>query len=228
MPISGNALLAGAWRIVRARRRLFISLVVGCVAAALLPDSMNRPTRANVAWDSGVVVYLLMAAFLFITEPSDRIAENAVAQEEGEWTIFWITVAGVSFSFVAIVNEFADMKDLAPGLRSEHVALVAVTLLVSWLMTHTTFAFRYAHEYYEADTGGIGIAGGLEFPGEKRPDYLDFMYFSLVIGMTFQVSDVQITSRQFRRLAAVQGFLSFLFNTIIVALTVNLAAGLLS
>jgi uncharacterized membrane protein len=102
-----------------------------------------------------------------------------------------------------------------------------VTLFVSWLMTHTTFAFRYAHEYYQIDPGAAGIAGGLEFPGEKRPDYLDFMYFSLVLGMTFQVSDVQITARKFRRLAAVHGLLSFLFNTIILALTVNLAAGLL-
>ncbi len=101
-----------------------------------------------------------------------------------------------------------------------------MTLLVSWLMTHTTFAFRYAHEYYDVDPG-TGIVGGLEFPSEKRPDYLDFMYFSLVLGMTFQVSDVQITSRKFRRLAAVHGLLSFLYNTIILALTVNLAAGLL-
>ena len=74
---------------------------------------------------------------------------------------------------------------------------------------------------------GSGIAGGLEFPSEKRPDYLDFMYFSLVLGMTFQVSDVQITARKFRRLAAAHGLLSFLFNTIILALTVNIAAGLL-
>jgi len=94
-------------------------------------------------------------------------------------------------------------------------------------MTHTSFAFRYAHEYYQVDPGGTGIAGGLDFPGEKRPDYLDFMYFSLVLGMTFQVSDVGITARKLRRLATVQGLLSFLFNTIILALSVNIAAGLL-
>ncbi len=79
----------------------------------------------------------------------------------------------------------------------------------------------------EVDPGGVGIVGGLEFPGERRPDYLDFMYFALVLGMTFQVSDVQITSRKFRRLAAVHGLLSFLYNTIILALTLNIAAGLL-
>ncbi len=155
------------------------------------------------------------------------MAADAAAQEEGEWTIFWLTVAAVTFSFAAILGEFADTKDMPPAQRNLHVILVAVTLFVSWLMTHTSFAFRYAHEFYEIDPAGAGIAGGLEFPGEKRPDYLDFLYFSLVLGMTFQVSDVQITARKFRRLAAVHGLLSFLFNTIILALTVNIAAGLL-
>jgi len=98
------------------------------------------------------------------------MAEDAVAQEEGEWTIFWLTLAAVAFSFAAIISEFAGMKEMLPAQRNLRVILVAVTLFVSWLMTHATFAFRYAHEYYEIDPGGTGIAGGLEFPGEKRPD----------------------------------------------------------
>ena len=126
-----------------------------------------------------------------------------------------------------MISEFANISKDAPALqRNLHVLLVAVTLFVSWLMTQTTFAFRYAHEYYELrdDTGGH--CEGLDFPGERHPDYLDFLYFSLVLGMTFQVSDVQITARKFRRMAAAHGLLSFLFNTIILALTVNIAAGL--
>ena len=134
----------------------------------------------------------------------------------------------MTFSFVAIIGEFADTRRTCRRRSATCTSiLVAVTLFVSWLMTHTTFAFRYAHEYYEVDDGAAGICGGLEFPGEKRPDYLDFLYFSLVLGMTFQVSDVQITARKFRRLAAAHGLLSFLFNTIILALTVNIAAGML-
>jgi uncharacterized membrane protein len=104
---------------------------------------------------------------------------------------------------------------------------VAFTLLASWLMMQASFALRYAHEYYSRSPGRPDIDGGLSFPSEDHPDYMDFMYFALVLGMTFQVSDVQITSRKLRRLAALHGLLSFLFNTIIVALTVNLAAGLL-
>ncbi len=216
-----------SWRIVRGRPRLLIGLLCGLAAAPLMPGDVSGTTRAILAWVFGVIVFLVLSAFLFSTERLNRMAEDAAAQEEGEWTVFWLTVAAVTFSFVAIIDEFAGMKELPPAQRNLHVILVAVTLLVSWLMTHTTFAFRYAHEYYEVDPGSVGIVGGLEFPGEKRPDYFDFLYFALVLGMTFQVSDVQITARKFRRLAAAHGLLSFLYNTIILALTVNIAAGML-
>jgi uncharacterized membrane protein len=214
------------WRVVRGRPRLIAGILCGAVAAPLLSGHVDGTTRAVLTWDIGVIVFLVLSAFLFSTERLDHMAEDAAAQEEGEWTVFWLTVAAITFSFVAVIDEFTGMKDLPPAERDMHVIMVAVTLLVSWLMTHTTFAFRYAHEYYEVDDGA-GIVGGLEFPSERRPDYLDFMYFALVLGMTFQVSDVQITARKFRRLAAAHGLLSFLYNTIILALTVNLAAGLL-
>ena len=154
-------------------------------------------------------------------------SRDAAAQEEGEWTIFWSTVAVVAISLAVIISEFANTNNMPRAQRNLHVILWSRgTLFVSWLIAlSTSFAFRYAHEFYETDPSGTDITRGLEFPGEKRPDYLDFMYFSLVLGMTFQVSDVQITARKFRRLAAVHGLLSFLFNTIILALTVNIAAG---
>jgi uncharacterized membrane protein len=86
---------------------------------------------------------------------------------------------------------------------------------------------RYAHEYYTR-TDGTKIDDGLQFPSEDRPDYWDFVYFAVVLGMTFQVSDVQITSRKLRRLATLHGFLGFVFNTVIIAVTVNIASGFLS
>ena len=97
------------------------------------------------------------------------MAEDAAAQEEGEWTIFWLTVAVVTFSFVAIISEFANIsKDMPPHQRSQHVVLVAVTLFVSWLMTHTTFAFRYAHEFYEVDDDSTtGSAAAWNFPARS-------------------------------------------------------------
>jgi uncharacterized membrane protein len=214
-------------RFVAGRPRLFVGLLCGLLAFPLLPHGMTNETRAICAWDVGAIVFLGLSGVLFCTEPPGCMRANAAAQEEGEWTIFWITVAIVAVSFAAIVGEFSGTKDLPAGRRSLHVGLVALTLFVSWLMTQVTFGFRYAHEYYATSPGRAEVDGGLQFPGEPRPDYLDFLYFSLVLGMTFQVSDVQITSRKLRRLAAVHGLLGFLFNTVIIALTVNIAAGLL-
>ena len=214
-------------RIILVRRLLFTALVAGLLTVPFLPDSLTRTARAILAWDFGLLVYLGLAAWRFTRELDSRMEADAAAQQEGEWTIFCLTVAAVLFSFVAILGEFADTKAMPPGQKSLHIGLVAATLFLSWLMTHTTFALRYAHEFYAKDNGGPGIDGGLEFPRQDRPDYLDFLYFSLVLGMTFQVSDVQITSRKLRRVATVHGLLSFLFNTIILALTVNIAAGLL-
>jgi uncharacterized membrane protein len=100
-------------------------------------------------------------------------------------------------------------------------------MLLSWIMVHTVFTFHYAHMYYDVpDEGSSKISGGLDFPGEKEPDYIDFAYFSFVIGCTFQVSDVEISSRKIRRMALLHGLLSFGLNTFVVALTINLIAGL--
>lgn len=215
-----------AWRAVRSRPRLIAGAAAGLVSLPVLPGAWLASTRGLVAWDVGVLSFLGLSAQLFATAAPSQMPAAAEAQEEGEWTIFAMTLAVVSVSFAAVGTQFAAIKDDA-GQRGWYVALIAVTLLVSWLMTHVTFAFRYAHEYYADDEGGPEIDRGLEFPGENEPDYWDFLYFALVLGMTFQVSDVPITSRKLRRVATVHGLLSFLFNTVIVALTVNLAAPLM-
>ena len=211
-------------RAVAARPRLFTAALIGAVIGAALPSGMHGLTRALFGWDGFCLAFLLLSAHMFSVPRPGGIAADAERQEEGEWTIFWITVGGVIASFAAIIGEFSATKDVSAGTRA---AVVAATLLLSWLMTHTLFALRYAHEYYE-QTGETGeVARGLDFPDDVAPDYWDFFYFSLVLGMTFQVSDVQITSRKLRRLAAAHGLLGFLFNTVILALSVNIGAGLL-
>ena len=213
-------------RLVAGRPRLTVGLLCGIAAELLLPVQLAARTRGIVAWDIGVTVFLALTAVQFLSEHLARMPEDAARQQEGEWTIFALTVAGTVASFAAIIGEFSNGKDLPAAQQGMHVALVAYTLFASWLMTHTTFALRYAHEFYTASKGK-DPDGGLDFPDEKRPDYLDFFYFALVLGMTFQVSDVQITSRKLRRLATVHGLLGFLFNTVILALSVNIAASLL-
>ena len=220
--------MGSVWRAIRCRPRLFAGLIVMLLVWPLLPAALPSTTRGIVAWDIGVVVFLLLSAQVFVTDTPSEMPAAAEAQQEGEWTIFWLTLAVVVVSFVVVSSEFAAIKQGAAGIRGLRVVLVAVTLLLSWLVTHVTFAFRYAHEFYATDLGGPDVDRGLEFPGEKEPDYLDFMYFALVLGMTFQVSDVQITSRKLRRVALLHGFLAFLFNTVIIAFTVNIAAGLTS
>ncbi|HVZ06481.1 DUF1345 domain-containing protein [Rhodopila sp.] len=215
------------WLSLLARRHLFAGVLAGLLVYPLLSAAWPATTRAIIAWDVGVVVYLALSSFLFLTEPVEAMPDHAKAQQEGEWTIFALTIGVVVISFVAVTHLFAGLKSISPAWRGAAVGLVAVTLLTSWLMAHVSFAYRYAHEFYTRQDGNDEVDGGLDFPDEKRPDYLDFFYFSLVLGMTFQVSDVQITSRKLRRVATVHGLLSFLFNTVILALTVNIAAGLL-
>jgi uncharacterized membrane protein len=215
-------------RILLGHIRTFVALAVGAASLAALPGGWPGRTRGIAAWDIGAAAFLLMCGFLFTGATPVRMERNATAQQEGEWTLFALVVAGAVASFSAIIGEFSTMKGASPATHALKVAMVAATLMLSWLLTHTVFALRYAHEYYTRTGGSAKPDGGLEFPSEDSPDYWDFMYFSLVLGMTFQVSDVQITSRKLRRLATLHGLLGFLFNTVIVALTVNLASGLLS
>jgi hypothetical protein len=212
------------WRAVHARPRLLAGLLAGLATYPLLPAALAPSTSAILAWDTGAAIFLALSAHLFITEPPDLMPAAAEAQQEGEWTIFAVTLAVIAVSFAVLGTEFAAAK-AAPD-RTLRLGLIATTLLLSWLTTHVTFAYRYAHEFYSTAPGRTEIDRGLAFPNEPRPDYLDFLYFAVVIGMTFQVSDVQIESRKLRRVATVHGVLSFLFNTVTVALTVNIAAGL--
>jgi uncharacterized membrane protein len=220
-----------AWpaRVVVGHRYTSTAFLIGVLAYLLLPATHGGSARAVFAWDIGSVALLLMFTFMLLTGgDDDTMARNAEAQEEGEWTVFVVTLAGVTMSFAALTRVLSFAKDMPPGFeRNFYIAMVAVTLFVSWLVTQIVFALRYAHEYYQRSSPAHSIDGGLDFPGDQKPDYWDFLYFAMVLGMTFQVSDVQITSRKLRRLAIVHGLIGFLFNTVIIALTVNIASSLL-
>ena len=213
------------WRVLRGRPRLSLSGLFGLSLFPILPGHLSALLRGLIAWDAGCLMFLGLSAFLFSGER--HMADDAAAQEEGEWTAFWVVICAAIASFAGILATYSASKTVTAEIRTLHIVLMAATLLLSWLATHTLFALRYAHEYYSVCRTRPGIEKGLDFPGDHSPDYWDFFYFSLVLGMTFQVSDVQITSRKLRRLATAHGLLSFLFDTVIVALTVNIAASLL-
>lgn len=213
-------------RLFAGHYRLIAAIFLGLVCYAALPAHLSARTRAIAAWDVGAACFLVFAWAMARAADPARMAQHARAQAEGEWSLFWLVLAGISASFAAILSEFGAMKATAAGFEREaRIGLVAATLALSWMLMHAIFALRYAHAYYR--TGKAGHVRGLQFPGDDLPDYWDFFYFAAVLGMTFQVSDVTITSKHLRRLATVQGLLGFVFNTVIVALTVNLASGLL-
>ncbi len=211
-------------RILCGRPQLFAAFAIGLVTAPFLPWRLPAPTRAVLGWDIAVGAFLILAAHHFSRADHSDIAADAARQEEGEWTLFALVLLGTVMSFIAIL-EFSGLSQ-KKGHNTLYLLLVTLTLACSWLMTNVTFAYRYAHEFCARGEDGT-LARGLEFPREAHPDYLDFLYFAFVLGMTFQVSDVQITSRTLRRVATVHGLIGFLFNTVILALAVNIAAGVI-
>jgi uncharacterized membrane protein len=209
-------------RIVRARPRLFVSAALGLVLGFVLPDEWRTVTRLLVGWDTGVAIYLVLALAAMANADTARIRRRAALLDEDQ-TVFLVLTAGAALaSLGAIVAQLGAKEN---GHEPAHLALAVATIALSWAFTHTIFALHYAHEFYGA---GRSEDGGLAFPGKEQPDYWDFLYFSLVIGMTSQVSDVAVTSRMIRRTVAAHGVVSFFFNATLLALTVNIAASALS
>jgi uncharacterized membrane protein len=203
-------------RVVYARPRTFISILIGIVAFFLLPGSMRLVTRLLLGWDIFVAFYLLLIYTLVFRSGLAHIRRNAVLQDDGRFLILLVTALGAFASIAAILFELGDNHRSTPELT-----LATLTIALSWAAVHTAFALHYAHDYYR------GKPGGLQFPSgdqTEHADYWDFVYFSFVIGMTAQVSDVGITDKTIRRTATVHGIISFVFNTALVALMVNIAA----
>ena len=185
-------------------------------------------TRALLGWDLGALVFILLIVAMIAASTQEAMRRRAALQDAGRWAILIIITAGGLFSLAALAFIQKHLKSSEEaGL---YFALIAATILLSWFLAHTIFALHYAHEFYGPATDEDdedGLVGGLEFPGETKPDYWDFMYFSFVIGMTCQVSDVQVSGRLIRRVALAHGIVSFLFNTIILALTINILASVI-
>jgi uncharacterized membrane protein len=208
------------WRPVRwvyARPRTFLAFGVGIAASILSPGSLRLVTRLLVGWDVFVAVYLVLVYLMMLRSEHRHIKRHAVLQDDGRFLILMLTALGAFASIAAIVFELG-----ASHRGSAELALATATIALSWAAVHTAFALHYAHDYYRG-----AKPGGLQFPsGEQKDhaDYWDFVYFSFVIGMTAQVSDVGITDKMIRRTATAHGIISFVFNTALLALMVNIAA----
>lgn len=200
--------------------RLVLAAAFGAVVTlALLALPWRMSTRILIGWDSGVLLYLVLIFVVMARASIDNIRQRAAVEDEGAITLLALTTAAALASLAAVFEVLGH----APG--PYRVALGTGTILLSWAFMHSIFALHYAREFY--DESGDERIGGLVFPGDQKPDYWDFMYYSFVVAMTAQVSDVQITSKAIRRLTTVHGAISFFFNLTVLALGVNIVSALL-
>jgi uncharacterized membrane protein len=185
-------------------------------------DSMLRFT---LLWDVFAAVFIISSWIIFFTRPVSEIKKLA-NKEDGSKLFVMISIIISSFASMFAVLLLVISKEQPAGQEALTVILAVTGMVVSWIMIHTIFTFHYAHMYYFTGKDDTPDDEALGFPVTKDPDYIDFAYFSFVIGMTFQVSDVEINSRIIRRTALAHALLAFALNTFVVALTINLIAGL--
>ncbi|MDB5512740.1 MAG: hypothetical protein JWR08_2223 [Enterovirga sp.] len=204
------------------RPRLLVAAALAFGAVFLLPDT-RLSSRFLMAYDIGVVAHIVLVWTMMTLSSHADLQRRADQEDVGAVVVLVLTVAAALVSLVAIGAELHGVKAVTDNSEGGRIGLAAGTILLSWLFVHTIFALHYAHDFYAGETD----REGLKFPGEHRPDYWDFMYFSFNLGAAAQTSDVQIESARTRRFVLAHTILSFLFNTTVLALAINVGASLL-
>jgi uncharacterized membrane protein len=203
----------------------------GAAAAALVvaifaPAWLHGTVRAVAAYDAAALTMLGLNWTLALSGDEHRVDMRAGQEDPGRNVVLGIVLVCIAFGLASAIAILGKGPNVPAMDRATALALGLAAVALGWALIHTTFIFRYAHLFYYDDDGdGVGTRG-LQFPGTTDPDDYDFAYFSFVIGMTFQVSDVQITDPKLRRVVLLHGLISFGYNTAILALVVNLASGL--
>ncbi|PAW95747.1 hypothetical protein CKK33_18220 [Mucilaginibacter sp. MD40] len=215
-----------------AHHKLYVSLGLAGICFFVTLGRFSGSVHFMVTWLTYAATSLTLSGLTIFNIHPAEVHREAHAQDSSRTIVFVFAVFASLASLLAILLLLRTTgSDKNTQQLTLHILLSLACVVSSWVLVHTIFTFRYAHFYYcdiDKDADGKNPKpGGLQFPEENKPDYLDFSYFSFVIGMTFQVSDVQITSKRIRRLALMHGLLSFTFNTVIVALSINVVAGLM-
>jgi uncharacterized membrane protein len=209
-----------------AQWRFLAALAVG-VAVALVVPLEDAVPRVLAGWNAGGLVYLVLVGIKMWQAEVEGIKREASIERESRIVVLVVVIFGSIFTMLALFVQLMAIKSEQGIDRTLSIGLSVFTIILSWLLIHTVFAVYYAHEFHsEAKGGSHGQGGGLKFPDDSTPDYLDFLYFSFVVGTTAQTSDVEVCSRAMRRVVMLHGILSFFFNTAVIALAVNLAAQL--
>ncbi len=213
-----------------AHHKLYASLIFAVIVFGVSFGRFPTALHLMLTWLAYAVMSITLSWITILSSHPADMKIEATSQDSSRIVVFVFIVIAAFASLLAILMLLQDLGDKSGGRMALPILIPLACVSGAWWMVHTVFTFRYAHLFYYDDedaTGNEIKSGGLLFPGEEEPDYLDFIYFSFVMGMTFQVSDVQITSRKIRRLAWLHGIISFAFNTVIVAFTINIIAGLI-
>lgn len=213
-----------------AQYRLLIAFAFSLIGYFLFRNLSSLPAQILSIWIVFALTIIVLDWIAILWSHPLEVRKIAKLQDSSRYLLFLFVIVASLISLVAIVFLLKSAKGHSAASVSSNITLAMAAVIVSWVLVHTIFTMRYAHLYYDTDKddGTPKKGGGLQFPGETEPDYLDFAYFSFVIGMTFQVSDVEISSRVIRRHTLVHSLISFAFNTAIVALSINVISGLVA
>ena len=210
-------------RLYRLHAALWLGLAVLVAVIALTPGQWDWPTRIAAGWGAGAGAFLIGTFARLIRGRSvEAIRRRAAEMDQAGGAVLPLSLLAAAASVFIIVMEAAGGK---PSATSALFSLGVIAL--SWLFVHVIFTLHYAHEFYAPKDGGKGDRQGLIFPGQAEADYWDFLHFALIIGVANQTADIQISSQKLRRLATLHSLVAFLFNTVILALAVNMAVSLL-
>ncbi|MDE2362559.1 MAG: DUF1345 domain-containing protein [Hyphomicrobiales bacterium] len=239
-------------RVVTARPRLFVAIAVGACVGFAAPEAAGVVARVLIGWNAAVVSYIAAVLYSMRDASPPDMRYRAQLLDDGRLTVLALCVLAGVAAIAAIVVELGLAHDAHGVEKAWRLCLAGCTILSAWFFIHTEFALHYAHEFYlervltgaeaeaptdldgDIDDDDLELAkktsddprGGLIFPGTKQPTYSDFAYFSFIIGVASQTADVEISSRPMRRVSLAHSILAFFFNTAILALTINIVAGL--
>ncbi len=218
-------------RIVKfeAHHRFTVAFAVALIAFVTTFNRIELPVNVIVSWDAFAICLLILSWGGILYTDAKTSVEEARLQDSSRTAICLCVVLAAVAGLFGAAYLLHKAKDLKDSSAAWHVGLAILTVVSSWLLSHTVLTLHYAHVCYQIAGKSLKKSPdlGLNFPEESEPDFLDFAYFSFVIGMTCQTSDVEITSRSVRRIALMHGLLAFGFNAVIVAMSLNLASSLL-
>ena len=219
-------------RVFKARPRLVAAAVFGAVVAIALhftPGGVSWSTQSILSWDAGCLYFIIAMLLVLGPQKPEDMQRRAAQQDEGQGFILTLVLIAAVASIAAVAVELSIAKNLHGLAKTLRIGLAFATVATSWFLVQLIFAIHYAHEYHAPDVDDKvpgPIVKGLHFPGDEPPDFWDFLHFAIVIGVASQTADIEFTSKTLRRIGTVHGVVAFTFNTVILALGINLMAGL--